>query len=185
MQVDQIMNRDAKVCHPQDSLNRTAQIMWENSCGAVPVVDEQSRPIGFLTDRDICMAAYTQGRLLGELRVEGAMAKKVISCKAEDDLRSAANVMRQMACAAFRSLTRTAGWLVFSRLTICHMRQHERFAAERIRNCKTSSRRFLSRLVAGACACVRPYKTAPALNLLERTRTTVRAASSDETFSLL
>lgn len=95
MQVDQIMNRNPKVCHPQDSLNEAAQIMWENSCGAVPVVDEQSRPIGFLTDRDICMAAYTQGRLLKELRVEGAMAKKMISCGGEDDLPSAANVMRQ------------------------------------------------------------------------------------------
>jgi CBS-domain-containing membrane protein len=95
MQVEQIMNRDTKVCHPQDSLNTAAQIMWENSCGAVPVVDEQSRPVGFLTDRDICMAAYTQGKLLEALRVEGAMAKKVVSCKVEDDLSSAANLMRR------------------------------------------------------------------------------------------
>lgn len=95
MQVEQIMNRNARVCHPQDSLNKAAQIMWENSCGAVPVVDEHSRPVGFLTDRDICMAAYTQGRLLEALSVEGAMAKKVVHCKAGDDLGSAANTMRR------------------------------------------------------------------------------------------
>jgi CBS-domain-containing membrane protein len=95
MQVDQIMNRNAKVCRPQDSLNKAAQIMWENSCGAVPVVDEQSRPVGFLTDRDICMAAYTQGKSLELLCVEGAMAKKVVCCKADDDLASAAHAMRQ------------------------------------------------------------------------------------------
>lgn len=95
MQVEQIMNRNARVCHPQDSLNKAAQIMWENSCGAVPVVDEHSRPVGFLTDRDICMAAYTQGRLLEALSVEGAMARKVVHCKAGDDLSSAANIMRR------------------------------------------------------------------------------------------
>jgi CBS-domain-containing membrane protein len=95
MQVEQIMNRHVKVCRPQDSLNKAAQIMWEEPCGAVPVVDEQSRPIGFLTDRDICMAAYTQGKPLAALRVETAMARKVISCAAEDDVHAAAQLMRQ------------------------------------------------------------------------------------------
>jgi CBS domain-containing protein len=94
MNVDQIMTRNVKVCHPQDLLNEAARIMWEQPCGAVPVVDEQSRPIGFLTDRDICMAAYTQGKPLDALRVETAMARNVVSCKAEDDLRSAAKQMR-------------------------------------------------------------------------------------------
>jgi CBS domain-containing protein len=95
MQVAHIMNRNTKVCHPQDSLNKAAQIMWENSCGAVPVVDDQSIPVGFLTDRDICMAAYTQGRLLEGLSVEGAMAKKVFCCSAQDDIGSEAHTMAQ------------------------------------------------------------------------------------------
>jgi CBS domain-containing protein len=95
MKVEQIMNRDVKTCGPQDSLNKAAQIMWEKSCGAVPVVDEQLNPIGFLTDRDICMAAYTQGKSLDALRVETAMARKVVSCGVEDDLASAAQLMRQ------------------------------------------------------------------------------------------
>ena len=95
MKVEQIMNRDVKTCRPQDSLNKAAQLMWQEPCGAVPVVDDQRRPIGFLTDRDICMAAYTQGRPLPEIRVETAMAHKVVSCTAEDDLGSAAQLMRQ------------------------------------------------------------------------------------------
>jgi CBS domain-containing protein len=95
MKVEQIMNRDVKTCHPQDSLNKAAQLMWEEPCGAVPVVDDQRRPVGFLTDRDISMAAYTQGKPLEELRVETAMAHKVVSCTADDDLGSAAQLMRQ------------------------------------------------------------------------------------------
>jgi CBS domain-containing protein len=95
MKVRQIMNRSVKTCNPQDSLNRAAQIMWEEACGAVPVVDDQLRPLGFLTDRDICMAAYTQGKRLDELRAETAMARKIISCMAEDELASAAGLMRQ------------------------------------------------------------------------------------------
>ena len=95
MKVEQIMNRNVKACRLQDSLNKAAQIMWEEPCGAVPVVDEQSRPVGFLTDRDICMAAYTQGKPLEALRVEMAMSRKVVLCRAEDDWGSAAQLMRQ------------------------------------------------------------------------------------------
>ena len=95
MKVEQIMNRDVKTCRPQDSLNKAAQIMWEEPCGAVPVVNDQRRPIGLLTDRDICMAAYTQGRPLKEMRVEIAMSHKVVSCTTEDELGSAAQLMRQ------------------------------------------------------------------------------------------
>jgi len=95
MKVEQIMNRNVKTCRQRDSLNKAAQIMWDEPCGAVPVVDDQRRPIGFLTDRDICMSAYTQGRPLQEMRVETAMAHNVVSCTVEDDLGSAAQLMRQ------------------------------------------------------------------------------------------
>ncbi len=95
MKVEQIMNRDVKTCCPQDSLNKAAQIMWEETCGAVPVVDDQYRPVGFLTDRDICMGAYTQGKPLAKLQAGGAMARKLVCCRADDDLDSAAQLMRQ------------------------------------------------------------------------------------------
>ncbi len=95
MKVEQIMNRGVKSCRPQDPLNKAAQIMWEEPCGAVPVVDDQRRPVGFLTDRDICMAAYTQGKPLEELRVEMAMAHKVVSCTTEDELGHAAQLMQR------------------------------------------------------------------------------------------
>jgi CBS domain-containing protein len=95
MKVEQIMNRNVKVCSPQDSLNKAAQVMWEEPCGAISVVDDKRMPVGFLTDRDICMAAYTQGKPLAKMRVETAMARKIVSGKAEDDLDSAAQLMRK------------------------------------------------------------------------------------------
>lgn len=94
MDIKRLMKHQIRTCRPQDSLNEAAQIMWEEACGSVPVVDEDSRPVGFLTDRDICMAAYTQGRPLSELKVETAMARRVVFCGKEDDLRHATQVMR-------------------------------------------------------------------------------------------
>ena len=97
MKVQRIMVHDVKTCRAHDTLNTAAQIMWEHACGCVPVVDEQLRPVGFLTDRDICMAAYTQGGSLQMLRVENAMAQRVVSCHADDEISEAAGIMRENA----------------------------------------------------------------------------------------
>jgi CBS domain-containing protein len=94
VKVEQMMNRTPVACHPQDSLNRAAQMMWDARCGSAVVVDADNRPIGFLTDRDICMAAYTRGKLLADLNVESAMAGRVYCCRLDDDLTDAMKVMR-------------------------------------------------------------------------------------------
>jgi CBS domain-containing protein len=94
MRVGELMTVDVKACGPWDSLNRAAQIMWENDCGCVPVVDDAGRVVGMLTDRDVCMAAYTQGRLLAEVSVSSAMSKTVVACKPEDAVAAAEQRMR-------------------------------------------------------------------------------------------
>ena len=43
--------------------------MWERRCGSVPVVDEAGDVVGMVTDRDVSMAAYTQGRRLDDIAV--------------------------------------------------------------------------------------------------------------------
>jgi len=62
MNVERVMKKDVRACGPDDTLNRAAHLMWDNACGCLPVVSGRDQPIGILTDRDICMAAYTQGR---------------------------------------------------------------------------------------------------------------------------
>ncbi|MGH7907078.1 MAG: CBS domain-containing protein [Candidatus Binataceae bacterium] len=95
MEVKQIMVNDVKTCRPQDSLNAAAQTMWDHACGSVPVVDEQFRPVGFLTDRDICMATYTQGGSLHALRVDSAMSRQIVFCHGDDEIVDAARIMSE------------------------------------------------------------------------------------------
>jgi CBS domain-containing protein len=94
MNVDQCMTRDPMTCRASDSLERAAQLMWENDCGCVPVLDESAKLIGIITDRDICMAAYTRGAHLGMLSVESTMARKVVGCLPGDTLATALRTMR-------------------------------------------------------------------------------------------
>jgi CBS domain-containing protein len=97
MNVEQLMTRTVHACRPDDPLNAATRIMWENDCGCVPVVlDEEggARVVGVVTDRDACMAAYTQGRPLDAIKVSAAMSRRVCSCRPTDPVRVAVNVLR-------------------------------------------------------------------------------------------
>ncbi len=94
MNVEQVMSRDVRTCTQHDNLARAAELMWENDCGAVPIVSAEGHPVGMLTDRDVCMAAYTQGRRLHDMQVTSAMSKKVYTCYEKDDIRTAEDVMQ-------------------------------------------------------------------------------------------
>src|SRR5687767_6253206 len=69
VKIEDIMTRDVRACSPTDTLATAAQIMWENDCGAVPVVDADERIVGIITDRDLAMAAHLQGVALRDSRV--------------------------------------------------------------------------------------------------------------------
>jgi CBS domain-containing protein len=95
MKASELMTADVKCCHPEDSLNTAAQLMWEYDCGCIPVVDDGGRPVAMITDRDICMAAYTQGARLSERPVASAMSCEIYTCRADDELAMVEEMMRQ------------------------------------------------------------------------------------------
>jgi CBS domain-containing protein len=94
VKVADLMTREVRACTTDDSLNAAARIMWDHDCGCVPVVDPHGKLAGIITDRDVCMAAYTQGLPLGAISVERAMSARVVSCGRGDDLETAHRLMR-------------------------------------------------------------------------------------------
>lgn len=95
MKVRDLMVPEVKCCATNSPLNTAAQIIWDNDIGCVPIVDNDGHVVGMLTDRDICMAAYTRGVSLRELPVTSAMSKKVFSCAPDEDIAAAEKVMRE------------------------------------------------------------------------------------------
>jgi CBS domain-containing protein len=90
--VHAIMTEPASACSLGDSLHRAAQLMWDLDCGVVPVV-AQGRLSGILTDRDICMAAYTKALPLTAIRVEEVMTTQVVTCAPSDSVERAVGLM--------------------------------------------------------------------------------------------
>ncbi len=95
MKIREVMTRNVSFCKMDDSLTRAAQLMWEGDCGSVPVVDAAGTVRGMITDRDICMAAYTQGLALNRIQVHSAMSPRVHSCAPEDTIEEVHALMQR------------------------------------------------------------------------------------------
>lgn len=95
MKVIDVMTKDVRTCKIHDHLDCAARVMWDEDVGCVPVVDQDARLAGIVTDRDACMAAYTQGLPLAAIPVTRAMARPVITCRSQEDLAAAERLMQQ------------------------------------------------------------------------------------------
>lgn len=95
MKVKEIMTGDAGFCYGVDSLTKAASIMWQRDCGAVPIVNAESKVIGMVTDRDICIAVASRNERASELKVGDLCDGNVLSTEPGADIKDAVKTMRK------------------------------------------------------------------------------------------
>lgn len=93
MKIREIMTDNPKACTPKTDLAEAAILMWDNDCGVLPVVEENGKVIGLITDRDICMSAAMTGRSLSNIAVDEVTTRRVYSCTPEDNVQKALEIM--------------------------------------------------------------------------------------------
>jgi CBS domain-containing protein len=81
-----IMTRGVKAVRPDHNLQDAAQVMKDENCGIVPVVDETMRLLGVLTDRDIVIRAAKDDRTPSQVRVSEIMTHEVVCVTGEENL---------------------------------------------------------------------------------------------------
>lgn len=92
---EEIMTPNPKCCLPTDSVKMVAETMLREDLGSIPVVDnDQSRKvIGIITDRDLVLKVMAAGINSKRTKVEAVMTRKVVSCRADDDVEKAIDSM--------------------------------------------------------------------------------------------
>lgn len=100
MKARDVMTAPVLCCSVHDTLEDVAELMWEYEIHAVPVVDSAGRPVGWVTDRAICMSALRARRALGSVRVAQAM------------LQSVPTVQASLKLSVLERRVMGAGWLV-------------------------------------------------------------------------
>jgi CBS domain-containing protein len=89
------MVRTAAYCRASSNLGEAVEILWNRNCGFLPVVDEQEKVVGVVTDRDISIALGTRNRLAGEIAVHEVLSPQLFYCKQEDDIHDALQIMAE------------------------------------------------------------------------------------------
>jgi len=96
MKVGSLMNPKVETVRAEDDLAKTAMLMWRKDCGFAPVVDESNtRVVGVITDRDICMATATKHEAPEAIAVRDTMASQVHFSRVDDDIESALGLMKE------------------------------------------------------------------------------------------
>jgi len=92
---EDVMTPNPVCCLPTDSVTRAAELMKRENVGPIPVIEnEQTRKlVGIITDRDMVMKVIAEGRDASATLVESVMTRKVVSCRADDNLRKAMALM--------------------------------------------------------------------------------------------
>lgn len=96
MNVSEAMTAPVKVCRAETSLDEVARMMWEGDCGAIPVIGEDGRPLGMVTDRDIAMAAMLNHQPLWEIQASRVIqGQRPCCCSSEESLESCLRTMER------------------------------------------------------------------------------------------
>ncbi len=94
MRVRDLMTTDVRSCRGETNLAEAVKEMWEGDCGVLPVVNDEGRVTGVVTDRDICIALATRGQLADRIAVRDVAQGHAHTCQAEDDVAAALQTMK-------------------------------------------------------------------------------------------
>ena len=76
------MTSEVRTCRPDMNLAEAVREMWDGDCGALPVVNDEGRVTGMITDRDICVAVATRGRAADRIAVRDVASGHAHTCLA-------------------------------------------------------------------------------------------------------
>jgi CBS domain-containing protein len=76
-----IMKTDVVTVSPSASVTEAAHIMRDGGIGTLVVTDDERRPVGIVTDRDIVVSTIADHRNPDEILVEELMNKKLVNRK--------------------------------------------------------------------------------------------------------
>jgi len=94
MKIREIMTSNVECLSPEASLKEVAREMKSLDVGFIPVCDGD-RLVGTVTDRDIVIRAVAEGNDVNTCKARDVMTREVICVFDDDDVKDAAEKMRE------------------------------------------------------------------------------------------
>ena len=89
--ITSVMTANPCCCRENTPLKDVAQMMIDNDCGMIPVVDADNRPLGVVTDRDIAVRLVATGK--ADASAADAMSTPCHSVAADSSVQDAVKLM--------------------------------------------------------------------------------------------
>jgi CBS domain-containing protein len=96
VQVRDIMSSPVITAKENDTIEKLAKLMDENDIGSVVVVDDEGKPLGIVTERDIMKRVVAKNILPSKFKAEDAMSSPLITVSPESDITEVARTMSRL-----------------------------------------------------------------------------------------
>jgi CBS domain-containing protein len=94
---NEVMTKKPVCCLPNDMVAKVAKLMKRENVGSIPVIENEKtrKLVGIVTDRDLALKIVAKGLDAKSTKVEAVMTRKLVTCRAEDDLQKALDAMSE------------------------------------------------------------------------------------------
>lgn len=93
MKIQDLMSTKVESILPTASLRRAAQKMSQLEIGSLPIISDEGKLLGIITDRDISCFAIAMEHEPNSTEVQKVMTKEVFTCLEDQDITDAALLM--------------------------------------------------------------------------------------------
>jgi CBS domain-containing protein len=97
LRVRDVMTSNPTCCEAKTNLREVAKMMKDCDCGLIPVVESEQnqKPIGTITDRDIAIRVVAEGKNPLELTARDCMTSPCITVQNEESLEDCIRIMQE------------------------------------------------------------------------------------------
>lgn len=88
-----VMTKNPKACAPTDNVQQAAQLMKSEDVGPIPIVDDNSKLEGIITDRDIVVKVVAEGQDPRTTKLAEVMTTDLITCAVDGDIEETLELM--------------------------------------------------------------------------------------------
>jgi CBS domain-containing protein len=95
MKVKDVMTKDPVCCRFTDTTQEIAKILRDDDIGSVPIISENRKLEGIITDRDLCCTIIAEGLDPRTTPINNYVTRNPLACRADDDLDDCERAMQK------------------------------------------------------------------------------------------
>ena len=95
LDTSEFRSRSNVMVGPNETVGSAVNKLIEYNIGSLPVCDDNGRPLGIITERDIIRKSHNRETEIATMRVDDIMSKNLVIATMDDDVDYAIDAMKQ------------------------------------------------------------------------------------------